>query len=170
MHREIFLRPGELHFGGGELRIRTLLGSCVSMVFWHPVRRIGGMCHYLLPYRLGARTGEPDGRYADEAVEIMIGHMRDYATEPDAYEVKVIGGGNMFPSIYANAEDGIGVRNIQAARNLIGRYGLNCAHEHLDGAGHRQVIFDIPSGWVEVRYNALPRPDATDQGRIDVHD
>lgn len=164
MYREIFLHPGELFFGGGELRLRTLLGSCVSMTFWHPARRIGGMCHYLLPYRLGPRAGEPDGRYADEAIELLIGHMRTYATEPDAYEVKIIGGGNMFPSIYTHAGDGIGVRNIQAARNLIKRYGFHCVHEHLHGTGHRQVLFDIPSGGVEVRYSGLPRDTAATDG------
>jgi chemotaxis protein CheD len=31
--------------------IRTVLGSCVSITLWHPVKRVGGMCHFLLPTR-----------------------------------------------------------------------------------------------------------------------
>lgn len=44
-----FLNPGEIFFGGSGFRVRTLLGSCVSIVLWHPNRHLGGMCHYLLP-------------------------------------------------------------------------------------------------------------------------
>lgn len=167
--REIFLQPGELCFGGGELRIRTVLGSCVSMVFWHPLRRIGGMCHYLLPHRVVARTGDLDGRYADEALEVMLRHMRAWATDPHAYTVKLIGGGNMFPGVHPLTQDGIGVRNIEAARALIAQHGFQCVHEHLDGAGHRNVSFDVRSGEVRVRFNALPPAPATKEEQPHVH-
>jgi chemotaxis protein CheD len=48
---DIFLRPGDCYFGGQNTSIRTVLGSCVSMTFWHPQLRVGGMCHYMLPKR-----------------------------------------------------------------------------------------------------------------------
>ncbi len=48
---EIFLQPGEWYFGNRKVSIRTLLGSCVAMVFWHrhPKLLMGGMCHFTLP-------------------------------------------------------------------------------------------------------------------------
>jgi chemotaxis protein CheD len=49
--RELFLHPGEYAFGDAQTRIRTLLGSCVAITFWHPVLKTGAMCHYLLPAR-----------------------------------------------------------------------------------------------------------------------
>ena len=49
--REIFLNPGEYAFGTELDRIRTILGSCVAVTFWHPGLRLGAMCHYLLPAR-----------------------------------------------------------------------------------------------------------------------
>lgn len=55
---DIFLQPGEWYFGEGNTRVRTTLGSCVAIVLWHPVRRIGGMCHYMLPSR-GRPSDEP---------------------------------------------------------------------------------------------------------------
>ena len=51
--REIFLNPGDYAFGDEQVRMRTLLGSCVAVTFWHPKLRVGAMCHYLLP-ALGA--------------------------------------------------------------------------------------------------------------------
>ena len=51
---------------------RTLLGSCVSISLWHPRRKIGGMCHYMLPSRGGCEASAPDGRYADEVIALML--------------------------------------------------------------------------------------------------
>ncbi len=38
---DIFLQPGELYFGDSDTCIRTVLGSCVSLTFWHP-KLLGG--------------------------------------------------------------------------------------------------------------------------------
>lgn len=79
---EIFLQPGESYFGDKNTRIRTLLGSCVSITLWHPHLLIGGMCHYLLPDRGGkSSTGELDGRYADEAIQILLKEVRAAGTD-----------------------------------------------------------------------------------------
>ena len=62
--QEVFLNPGDFHFAGGHTRIRTLLGSCVSIALWHPERKLGGMCHFILPERGQPAAGqELDGRY-----------------------------------------------------------------------------------------------------------
>ena len=68
---DVFLQPGDFHFGAGRTRISTLLGSCISITLWHPARLIGGMCHFMLPSR-GLPAGVPlDGRYADEALAMF---------------------------------------------------------------------------------------------------
>ena len=46
---EVVLAPGQVSFATCPTRLRTLLGSCVAFTFWHPQRRIGGMCHFMLP-------------------------------------------------------------------------------------------------------------------------
>ena len=61
------LLAGQLYFGTQAGTVRTLLGSCVALVLWHPQRRIGAMCHYLLPGRQ-RRDGSPDARFGDEAI------------------------------------------------------------------------------------------------------
>ncbi|WP_045224485.1 chemotaxis protein CheD [Methyloterricola oryzae] len=150
---EIFLKPGEFHFGGPDKRIRTVLGSCVSLVFWHPDRHVGGMCHYLLPSRNGnAKSGELDGRYADEALELLLREIRRCGTLPGEYQVKLFGGGDMFPKSPKIPATQVGRRNVEAARDLIKRYNLNCVGEHLEGIGHRNVIFDVWSGHVWLKH------------------
>ena len=92
---EVFLQPGDFHFGGGRTRLSTLLGSCISITLWHPRRLIGGMCHYMLPGRSRAADAPLDGRYADEALALFDQAVARVASRPADYQVKVFGGGNM---------------------------------------------------------------------------
>lgn len=157
---EIFLQPGELYFGDRNTRIRTVLGSCVSLTFWHPTLLIGGMCHYMLPNRSHEKRGAGalslDGRYADEAIEILMNEIRTAGAPHGEYQVKLFGGGNMFPD-RSNPVGNIGIKNVEIARQLVLRHGFNCVAEHLGGDGHRNVIFDIWSGHVWVKHAAITR-------------
>jgi chemotaxis protein CheD len=142
---EIYLHPGEWHFGDEDTRIKTLLGSCVAFSLWHPERRIGGMCHYMLPRREN-RPGQEamDGKYAEEALELLINEMRKEKTHPQEYVAKVFGGGNMLDLQGINISE----RNVEIARKLIKHYGFRQGGECLGGVGHRNVIFDVWSGEV----------------------
>ena len=158
---EIFLQPGEWYFGDRDTRIRTVLGSCVSMVFWHPKLHIGGMCHYMLPHRPHREFGDLDGRYGDEAVALMFREMRQSGTLPTDYQVKLFGGANMFAHARGKGADPghVGLRNVEAAREIVKAHGLICACEHMAGVGHRNVIFDVWSGNVWVRHQDLLRSE-----------
>ena len=155
--REFFLNPGDFYFGGGETRIVTLLGSCISITVWHPVRHIGGMCHYLLPsHGTKGKRQNLDGRYADEAVQLMLQKIAQHYTQPQEYQIKIFGGGNMFSqhknkNNCTNCND-IGSRNIEAARLLLNGHGFTIHTEHVGEVGHRKLIFNLWDGDVWVRH------------------
>lgn len=166
---EIFLQPGEFYFGDEGTRIRTLLGSCVSVTLWHPQRHIGGMCHYMLPSRGGVNATAPDGRYADEAMRLFLREIATHGTHPPEYEVKLFGGGNMFPRQTAKWKknrpaagpipvgyENISRRNIEAGRALMEQHGFRIKTENVGGNGRRHVIFDVWSGHVWVRHHKEP--------------
>lgn len=160
---EIFLQPGDLYFGGKDTRIRTVLGSCVSLTFWHPHLLVGGMCHYMLPNRSlekrGIRSDALDGRYADEAVAMLVKEVNAVGLPHREYQVKLFGGGNMFPG-RATQVNNVGLRNVEIAREMVKMHNFNCVAEHLGGDGHRNVIFDVWNGHVWVKHAALARQDA----------
>ena len=149
---DIFLQPGEVYFGDRGTCIRTVLGSCVSITFWHPRLLLGGMCHYMLPERNGTADGERDGRYADEAISLLIDEMLAAGTQPRDYEAKIFGGGRMFSFKAGNGILDIGNRNIESGRRLLRARGLEPASEHLAGVGHRSIVFDVARGDVWVRH------------------
>ncbi len=147
---EIFLQPGELYFGEGRTRVRTLLGSCVAIAVWHPWRKVGGLCHYMLPGRGTHRAGHGalDGRYADEAMLLFLRDMRAAGTRPEEYEAKLFGGGRMFVHhhpLRASHSD-VSCKNVLRGRELVQQYGLRLKAEHLGGEGHRNLLFEIWSG------------------------
>lgn len=149
---EVYLPPGGFHFGKGNIRIRTILGSCVSIVMWHEKLQIGGMCHYLLPSRSKNSHKYLDGRYADDAIDLFMEKIHAANTDPGQYQVKIFGGGNMFPK-HAKREKCADVpcRNVLAARELVKLHKLNLVSENLGGEGHRQIFFDVWNGEVWLR-------------------
>ena len=161
---EIFLQPGDLYFGDRDNRIRTVLGSCVSLTFWHPKLLVGGMCHYMLPNRSLERRQASDlpldGRYADEAIEMLTKEINAVGVPHREYEVKLFGGGNMFPD-RSNPVSNVGIKNVDTARQLVKNNGFNCVAEHLGGDGHRNIIFDVWSGSVWVKHAAIARQEIT---------
>lgn len=153
---EVFLQPCEYFFGTGACRIRTVLGSCVSLVFWHKQRLLGGMCHFMLPSRGKACSGGLSGMYGDEAMELMLREIAATSLSPREFQVRLYGGGDMFPGLNRGSErDTIGQQNVRMARNLIEHYRLNCISSNVEGVGHRQLLFDIASGQVAVRHPQL---------------
>lgn len=156
---DIFLQPGDFYFGDENTRIRTILGSCVSITMWHPTRLIGGMCHYMLPSRANASAASLDGRYADEALKMFMQEIRAAKTHPAEYAVKLFGAGNMFPGVKNKGTHKSGPnvpdKNKAIAYSLVEQHGFKIGAEDLGGDGHRQVLFDIWSGHAWVRKSAL---------------
>lgn len=171
---EIYLQPGEYWFGDENTRIRTILGSCVAITLWHSHKRIGGMCHFMLPTRIRSNSQQsrarpaptvgPDGRYGDEAVRLLCEEIERSGCRATEFEAKLFGGGRMFRQgpqrqnaiRHDSATDSIHDRNIEAGRELMRRHGISVAAEHLGGLGHRQVIFDIWSGHAWMKHTPLP--------------
>jgi len=162
---EVFLHPGEWHFGAAPGRIGTLLGSCVSVTLWHPHHHFGGMCHILLPGRLRSHSHSHththsnsaplDGRFADEAMELLANEIHARHATPASCQVKLFGGGNMFSGTRAGGMD-VGRRNIEATRHALARHGLVPMNEHVGGTTRRRLHFDLSTGHV---WLALPEHD-----------
>ncbi len=162
-----FLALGEFYFGSGNVRIRTVLGTCVSITLWHPRRRLGGICHYLLPLRGDSLHGRnaPIGTYAEDVLRLCAEALRQSRTAPADYVVKMFGGGHMFPAQILDVQcrnqscsdaarrlcANIGCKNVSAGRRLLSEAGFAIAGEDVGGHGSRQLMFDLGSGEVWVR-------------------
>jgi len=162
---EVFLQPGEFFVGDAGYRVRTLLGSCVSVVLWHPRQRIGSMSHFLLASRGGRSVMELDGKYGQESMWLMLRELTRAGVNTAQCEAKIFGGGNMFPNQTTAASANVGRNNGEAARRMLEGCQIPIVSQSLYGVGHRQVIFDIATGHVWSRQVKPVAADGSDMGQ-----
>jgi len=143
------LMPGQWHFGQGAM-LRTLLGSCVAITLWHPAKKWGGMCHFLLPSRSNRGGAALDGRYGDEAIEMLVQSIKRTGTKPSDYLAHLYGGADTMPD-GMNVKFNVGQRNIEQGWALIDQHGFQLQDVDVGDNVPRTVSLDLPSGKVEVK-------------------
>lgn len=150
---DAFLAPGDFYAGFAPARIWTLLGSCVSLVIWHPRRRFGVMSHYLLPSAPSASRHtralrRPNARYGVDACELTLEALGRADVAPAQCVARIFGGGRMFTGYVRDEGAAVGRRNAEVAYEFIKQNRIRLIGESLFGRGHRRVCFDIGSGAV----------------------
>jgi chemotaxis protein CheD len=147
---DVMLMPGELFFGEKVPCLRTLLGSCVAVTLWNPRRRIGGMCHFLLPTRTRPANAPRDGKYGDEAIGMMVDAILRAGTRPQDYEAHLYGGADTMPDI-ERAMKYVGERNIETGWRLIDQFGFNLMGVDVGENVPRVVRMNLLTGEVDMR-------------------
>jgi chemotaxis protein CheD len=148
---KVRLNPGEVYFGHGDVCIDTLLGSCVAISMWHPGRKIGGLCHFMLPTRIRKVDGaELDGRYGDEAFEILRRYATKYGTRLLDYEVRLYGGS--YNDAWSGPPRQVGEDNCEYARALLARHSVKPLSQELGGPGYWLLSFDLATGKMKVSH------------------
>lgn len=152
------LMPGQLHFGGHAASLRTLLGSCLAVTLWHPERRLGGMCHFLLPSRQRKGDEPLDGRYGDEALEALVNLLRATRSAPTEFHAHLYGGADTMPE--GALKFNVGERNIEQGFNLVDRYGFQIQGVDVGEDIPRTVVLTLATGEVTMRRGdgAAPQP------------
>lgn len=145
---DIFLLPGDYFVGDSQHRVRTVVGSCVAVTLWHPVRRVGAMAHFLLPGDQRRRTAAA-ATYGADAVPLLVKGLERLRIPVRECQAKVFGGGAMFGELMRHSD--VGRKNGDCARDLLRQHGIAVVSESLYGEGHRQVIFNVRSGEVLCR-------------------
>ncbi len=148
-----YLYPGGLFAHPQPHQVTTVLGSCVSVCLWDPVRRIGGINHYLLPFWNG--EGLPTPRYGNIAIDALLEKMLALGAARGSLQAKLFGGAAMWEN--PNGLLAVGERNIELARSLLGQLHIPIVAADLGGDTGRKIIFDTASGAVLLRRNR-PQP------------
>lgn len=152
-----FLLPGETYFGSNARYIVTLLGSCVAVVMWHPQHKLGGMCHFVLPFGYNSDNKQySPGRYAPAAINFLLNSCKEWQTKANEYRIGVYGGGhNLAKSNNDDTPPLIGLRNIQAALQILAAYGIQPHESKMGDSVYRRVCLDCHTGKVDVRESAF---------------
>lgn len=128
------------------------VGSCIAVVLYDPIQKIGGLAHIMLPSIHAFKNKSRPGKFADAAIKIVLEKMETLGARKHRIRAKIFGGANMFPSIVTRSFlMNIGERNAQAVREELGKKRISIVAEEIGGNFGRTVFFDLENGKVRVK-------------------
>jgi len=143
---EAMLWAGDLVVESAPVRMSTVLGSCVSVCLFDPVRKFGGMNHYLVP------RGGNTAIHGEWSNAQLIERMRQLGSTLGNLRSKVFGGGS--PLKLVNESYAVGPENVLVARRILGAHGIPIVAERVGhGAGIR-LFFENWTGVVWLKAHA----------------
>ena len=97
--------------------ITTLgLGSCIGLVFYDPVSKVGGMVHYMLPDSTKVRNNSNIAKFADTGIDELLRRVIAAGANKGRLIAKIAGGARMFEVSGLSDVGNIGARNAEAAK------------------------------------------------------
>ena len=162
MSQTININMGEMAVGHNDTKIRTgSIGSCVVIVLYDEIAKVGGMAHAMLPSRkekntdvmseasLSINTPEAVAKYVDESVDRLVKEIEAIGGKRERFQAKLIGGSRMF-KILSGDKHGIGYQNIEAARSRLEELGILIESEETGGTVGRLAELNLVNGLVDV--------------------
>jgi chemotaxis protein CheD len=159
MSKHVEIHIAELFAGNEDYLITTNgVGSCVVIVLYDRLMRVGGMAHAILPRRrpsdpLPSYHRDDEGRlfakYADQAIELLLAEIKALGGQEQHLVAKLVGGAHMFVLLEGD-KHGIGFENTEAAREELVRRNIVVETEVIGGTVGRNVRFDCSTGIVEI--------------------
>jgi len=139
-----------------DILVTHALGSCIGLMLYDPLARVGGLLHYMLP----ASSLDPaKGRrkpclFADTGIPELLRNVYTLGAAKSRLIVMAAGGAQMFDS---NGAFNIGLENQLALRKILASAGVSLHKEEFGGVSSRTVRMDIATGKVMLR-TAKPAP------------
>lgn len=95
------------------------LGSCIGLVLYDPVTKIGGMVHYMLPDSTKLKNNTNIAKFGDTGTAELIKQMLAAGANRRRLVAKIAGGACMFEVSGLSAVGNVGARNIEQAKYLL---------------------------------------------------
>lgn len=142
--KRYYLHPSSLIVCNSPTEIITLLGSCVAVCFWDPVKEFGGMNHFMLPLWNGQGLTSP--KYGDIATEKLIARMIKLGSDKHNLKAKLFGGASVLFS--DNNLFNIGERNIETAKEILERNKIPVISSSTGSTMGRKILFNTKTGTI----------------------
>jgi chemotaxis receptor (MCP) glutamine deamidase CheD len=146
---DIFLLPGRMAILAGNGVIRTVLGSCVSVVIYDPIRILAGVNHFLLPEPLTASDAQNRLKYGVFAIPDLLQAMLERGASPSQLCAEVYGGAAVVDHLLGNFT--IGDRNIEITESLLSRLKIKVLYRDVGGRCGRKISVHLPDCHTEIK-------------------
>jgi chemotaxis protein CheD len=159
------LHAGDCVVTDRPMALSTLLGSCVAVCLYDPVKRVMGMNHFLLANNRYKKDGSvlvtEAGRYGIHAMELLINGALKAGARRANLRAKAFGGGNVLGT--ANCDGAgfmcVGAVNVRFVREFLANDKIPLVAADLGGRNGRQIHFDGND------YSVYVRPIQSEQSK-----
>ena len=139
---------GDLKVAKSPKTIKTSLGSCIGVVLYDNIKKIGGMLHLMLPKR-NDREGKLS-KYADTGIPLLVDLMVNKTNaNKKMLTAKIFGGAKMF-NINSELFD-IGKSNASATKTILEKMNIRIVASKIGGTKGYQISLDTETGVVRCR-------------------
>lgn len=118
-----------------QIAFKTLLGSCVAVMFYDKVTKIKAMNHFLLP---NSNNTHDDMKYGLYSVEAMLNEMYKLGCNKKNMVAKISGGADIMQITLSSQS--IGSRNVEFAKEFCKAEGFKILSEHTRGEHGRLIL------------------------------
>jgi chemotaxis protein CheD len=126
------------------------LGSCVAVVGYDPVIRVGGILHLMLPDSkiAPARVAAQPGMFANTGLPLLFKSLQGLRADLTRLRLFVAGGANVLAGADAFK---IGERNINATREYLSHIGFEFSDAAVGGSVNRTIHIQNATGLLTLK-------------------
>jgi chemotaxis protein CheD len=148
---------GDMKIGRNSDTIVThALGSCLGLMVYDPVQKIGGLLHAMLPLsKINPAKAEANPfMFVDTGVPALFKALYEIGGQKSRMIIKAAGCGN---PLGKNEMFKSGERNYTVLKKLLWKNNILLETEDVGGTACRTIHFDIDTGQTEVASNGKKR-------------
>ena len=126
------------------------LGSCVAVVLYDPLLKIGGLLHMMLPESSisPAKAASQPAMFADTGLPLLVRAVVGLKAEPARLRLFVAGGASV---MCANDSFKIGERNLRATAEFLSANGFSVRQSAVGGTINRTVHLNVGTGEITLK-------------------
>ena len=134
----------------GDMVVTYSLGSCIGLVLYDPVARVGGILHYMLPESSldKEKAANRPFMFADTGIPRIFKQAYKFDAIKKRMKVSVFGGAQILDQ---KGFFNIGKRNHMALKKIFFKNNVLIDHEEVGGNVNRTVRLEIKTGDVYVK-------------------
>ena len=134
----------------GDVVVTYSLGSCIGLVLYDPVARVGGILHYMLPESSldKEKAASKPFMFADTGIPRLFKQAYKFDAIKKRMKVAVFGGAQILDQ---KGFFNIGKRNHMALKKIFFKNNVLIDHEEVGGNVNRTVRLEIRTGDIYVK-------------------
>lgn len=140
----------------GDILVTHALGSCLGLMIYDPVEKVGGLLHAMLPLsKINPQKAEANPfMFVDTGVPRLFKEVYDIGGQKSRLVVKAAGCGQPLGN---NEMFKIGERNYTILKKLLWKNNILLESEDVGGTASRTVHFDVSTGKMIISTGGIKR-------------